>query len=209
MIIYMKEYLILLFLWVIWCVLHSTMISTSVTTYLKARLKETFRFYRLFYNIVALITLVPVLLYSASIPGEPLIRWQGYFKILQLFLFVCALYFFIAGMMNYDMLQFMGIRQIRNGESHVSLSESGTLNTTGVMGITRHPWYLAAIMILWARPVNVQELITNIILTAYLITGAFLEERKLLMAFGDTYRDYQQSVSMLVPLKWIRSKIIR
>jgi protein-S-isoprenylcysteine O-methyltransferase Ste14 len=35
------------------------------------------------------------------------------------------------------------------------------------------------------------------------VVGAFLEERKLVRIFGEEYRDYQQKVSMFIPVKWL------
>ena len=39
----------------------------------------------------------------------------------------------------------------------------------------------------------------NIILTIYIIMGSILEERKLVLEFGDAYVKYQQEVPMLIP----------
>jgi protein-S-isoprenylcysteine O-methyltransferase Ste14 len=102
------------------------------------------------------------------------------------------------------MLQFLGIRQIRTGASHGALTATGRLHTTGILRITRHPWYLGAIMLLWAGDLDASTLIGNIILTLYLIVGTVLEERKLVGEFGEDYRRYQKQVSMLVPLKYLR-----
>ncbi len=71
----------------------------------------------------------------------------------------------------------------------------------------RHPWYLAAIMVIWARNIGTRELTTNLILTAYLIIGTYLEERSLVKSFGDRYREYQREVSMLLPIKWLKKRI--
>jgi len=54
---------------------------------------------------------------------------------------------------------------------------------------------------------DVSGLITNIILTIYLVVGTVLEERKLLMEYGEDYRQYQKKVSMLIPFKYLKSKI--
>ena len=51
-------------------------------------------------------------------------------------------------------------------------------------------------------------LIVNIILTIYLVIGAVLEERKLIIELGDNYQDYRERVSMLFPFKWISSKLL-
>ncbi len=63
--------------WIVWCSLHSTLISIPVTEYMKRKLGDGFRFYRLFYNAFSLATLIPLLLYSASIRQEPVFRWEG------------------------------------------------------------------------------------------------------------------------------------
>jgi len=202
------EYFALIILWTLWCAIHSGMISVTVNDFLKKRLGSSFIYYRLFYNLVAVTTLIPVLLYSLSLKGDVLFRWQGNLTIVQIALLLIALSLFIAGGLQYDMLQFVGIRQIRSGKSYSPLSESGDFGTSGILSVTRHPWYLAAIIFVWIwyREMYVSTLIVNCILTIYIIIGAILEERKLVLEMGDAYREYQGRVSMLFPTKWIISK---
>jgi protein-S-isoprenylcysteine O-methyltransferase Ste14 len=127
----------------------------------------------------------------------------------QVLLLTIAVLLFFAGSRLYDMLQFLGLRQIRTGSSHSALTETGTLDTAGILGVTRHPWYLGTSMLIWARGLDVSTLITNIILTIYLIVGTVLEEQKLLIEYGEDYRKYQKKVSMLIPFKYIKSRIQR
>jgi protein-S-isoprenylcysteine O-methyltransferase Ste14 len=115
----------------------------------------------------------------------------------------------VAGAKHYDGLVFLGIRQIKSKSIHKSLTESGGLDMTGILGIVRHPWYSAVILLLWTRNIDINICIVNVILTSYLIIGSYLEEKKLSIEFGDKYRLYQQNVSMLFPYKWLKSKIIR
>lgn len=42
----MKSYLILIILWILWCSIHSGLISTRATLVLKTRLGKGFRFFR-------------------------------------------------------------------------------------------------------------------------------------------------------------------
>ena len=201
------NYFVLAVLWIIWCAIHSGMISVTVTEYLKRRFGGHFRFYRLVFNLLAIVTIVPVILYGQSIQGPLVFRWEGSMIVFQVLLLTIAVLLFFAGARHYDMLQFLGLRQIRTGSSHSALTETGKLDTAGILGITRHPWYLGTIMLIWARGLDVSTLITNIILTIYLIVGTVLEERKLLIEYGEDYRKYQKQVSMFIPYKWLKSKI--
>jgi protein-S-isoprenylcysteine O-methyltransferase Ste14 len=185
------------------------MISLTVTDYIKNRFGRHFRFYRLFFNLLALTTLIPIILYGKTLKEQVLFRWEGYLIILQVFLLITSVLLFISGGRKYDLLQFLGIRQIKTGTSHTALSETGDIDTTGILSLTRHPWYLAAILVIWSsvREVYVSTLIINMILTIYIVIGTFLEERKLIIAYGDKYRSYQKKVSMFVPFKWFISKL--
>jgi protein-S-isoprenylcysteine O-methyltransferase Ste14 len=86
------------------------------------------------------------------------------------------------------------------------MTESGEFDSSGVLGIVRHPWYLAVFILLWSRDLNVAGFIINMVLSAYLLIGTLLEERKLVLEFGENYKAYQRQVSMLLPLKWLRSR---
>jgi protein-S-isoprenylcysteine O-methyltransferase Ste14 len=192
-------------LWIIWCALHSGMISVTATRQLKRWLGRQFFIYRLIFNLVAMITLIPVIVFEQSLRGPMLFRWQGFLILFQVILLISALLLFLAGARHYDLLQFSGLRQLKSGSSHNTLTETGELDTTGILDITRHPWYLGAILFIWTRDIDTSALVTNIILTLYLILGTILEERKLLIEYGDDYRRYQEKVSMLIPIKWLWS----
>jgi protein-S-isoprenylcysteine O-methyltransferase Ste14 len=127
--------------------------------------------------------------------------------IVQSSLLIIVIALIISGLLKYDLLQLLGFRQIKSGKSYSALSESGELDTSGILGLTRHPWYLAVIIFIWIgyREMYVSTLIVNIILTIYVVMGTVLEERKLIIEFGDNYRDYINRVSMLFPVKWIFS----
>ena len=105
------------------------------------------------------------------------------------------------------MSQFLGIPQIRSKHSQGALTESGDIDTTGVLSVVRHPWYVAVFILLWASDLNMAAIVVNVVLSAYLVIGTLLEERKLVIEFGDKYQKYQKKVSMFVPLKWLKSEI--
>ncbi len=203
-------HLILLSLLVIaWCIMHSALISCSVTDALHRRLGAAFRFYRLFFNLISALTLIPVVLYAFSVRTGPVFGWHGSWRIAQILLLVAAAVLFSLGARRYDAGQFLGVRQILSRTAKGGgIADAGELDTSGILSMVRHPWYLASILLLWARSLDIAAIYVNVIFTAYLITGSFLEERKLVREFGEQYRAYQKNVSMLLPVKWLRSRIV-
>ena len=199
------KYLFLALAWTAYCMLHSAMISETVTRFLKRRLGDSFRFYRLFFNSVAVLTLIPVLWYSHSLRQEAIVRWEGVWLVLQYLLMACGVLLVIAGGRHYSLRQFVGISQLQ-GASSGGLAAGGGIDSSGVLGLVRHPWYTAVVLLLWARNLDMAALVGNGVLTVYIVVGTLLEERKLVHEFGDAYRSYQRRVSMFVPLKWTRRR---
>ena len=203
------EYLILSLLLILWCVIHSAMISIAVTEYVKKRLGSNYRFYRVFFNLISILTLIPVALFAHSAQTPAIFQWSGYMRLGQALIFGFAVLFFSLGWRHYDIRQLLGIKQIREGTADRAITETGELDTSGVLGMTRHPWYLATMLLIWARQMDVAAIIVNVILTSYLIVGTYLEERKLLREFGENYRNYQNKVSMLIPFNWLKKWLIK
>jgi protein-S-isoprenylcysteine O-methyltransferase Ste14 len=191
--------------WTSFCALHSAMISETATKLLRRRLGDGYRFYRLFFNAVAVLSFIPLVSSSLSAEGPPLFRWTGTLLGVRYALLACSALLFFAGGRHYSLKQFLGISQLRRRPS-AGLASGGGIDSTGVLGLVRHPWYTAVLLLLWARDVDAVRLVANAVLTVYVVVGTRLEERKLVHEFGDTYVRYQERVSMFVPLKWLRSR---
>ncbi len=201
------RYLILAILWIAWCLIHSGMISLTVTTRLRLFMGNYYRLYRLIYNALAVATIMPIILFERLLGGEALLPWSAPLMAFRVFLALLALKLFIDGAKHYDLAQFLGIRQIRSGVAHNLINEKGALDIRGIFLVVRHPWYLGAILLIWVRALDTATLVANLILTIYLIAGTHLEERKLLLEYGEEYRSYQEKVSMLIPFKYMASII--
>ena len=203
------QYLMLIILWIAWCALHSALISPAVTDRLHKRFPGSSRYHRIFYNLFAVVSLLPVLYYSFALKDAPLVAWPGPWRIVPILLGTAAIFFFLAGGRRYDALQFLGLRQIREENACGVLTEDCSLDTSGILSVVRHPWYTGGILIVWARPLNLTAIISNLIICAYLVVGAILEERKLKRLFGRQYADYQRQVSMFFPIKWVLQRFSR
>ncbi len=204
----LHQHIILLSLWIMFCFLHSFLLYPSVMDFFRNKMKGHYRYYRLYFNIISVITIIPPLGYYFMVPGDMVWRWSGYWIIPQIVLIVFAGLLFIFGMFHYNWKEFAGFQQIQDKRlSECTIATDCELVTNGILGLTRHPLYLGVLLILWARNIDTRALVVNIILSVYLLIGTFLEEKKLLIMFGDQYREYQKNVSMFIPFKWIRKKI--
>ena len=194
------EYLIIILLWAGYCLLHSFLISISFTNLMTRLLKNYYAFFRLSYIVISFVLLVPLINYSAQIDTKIIITYESPFTIIRYVLIAGSLLmFFWAFFFNYDSLSFFGIRQIINFGKIKEINSNEELKQKGLLGITRHPMYLALIIFLWCQTFRVTDIIVNTVLTIYVIIGTFLEERKLILEFGDTYLKYQKEVPMLIP----------
>jgi methanethiol S-methyltransferase len=71
----------------------------------------------------------------------------------------------------------------------------------------RHPLYFFVLLMLWFCPdPTADRLFFNMLWTGWIFAGAVFEEKDLLDAFGDDYREYQKEVPMLIPWKGFTRK---
>jgi protein-S-isoprenylcysteine O-methyltransferase Ste14 len=200
------KYLLLALAWAAYGAVHSGTISETATRFLKRRLGDAFRLYRPFFNLVATALLVPVVWYSTSLRGGLVVRWEGPWLALRYTLVALAVLLFLTGGRHYSLGQFIGISQLRGAQSG-GLAAGGGIDSSGVLGVIRHPWYAGLVLLLWARDLDIAGVVVSSVLTVYTLAGTLLEERKLVREFGDAYRSYQRRVSMFVPVKWLGSRI--
>jgi methanethiol S-methyltransferase len=68
--------------------------------------------------------------------------------------------------------------------------------------LVRHPLMLGFVIAFWAIPtMTAGHLLFTIGMTGYILAATQLEERDLVAALGDQYREYRRTVPMLLPLK--------
>jgi len=199
------EYLLIVLMWAGYCSLHSFLISTSFTNLMIRLLKNYYAFYRIFFVSISLILLIPLISYTNQFDSNIIITYSPPLNIVRYVLILCSLsMFFWAFFFDYDSLSFFGIRQVLNFGKKIAPPDE--LKRNGLLGVVRHPMYFALIIYLWCQTFTATGIIVNIVLTIYIIMGTILEERKLILEFGDSYVKYQQEVPMLIPFIKIKDK---
>lgn len=194
------KYLIIVFWWTAYCALHSYLISTGFTNFLMRVLKNFYSFFRLFYIIISLVLLVILIKYTHSLGEETIVTLSPTLTMICNILTAGTLIIFLwAFFLNYNALEFFGLKQIINFGKEKKINPEEALSKKGLLGIVRHPMYFALIIFLWVNIRSDVDLIVNSLLTVYVIIGTILEEKKLILEFGDIYIKYQQEVPMLIP----------
>jgi len=153
------------------------------------------RLYRLTYNMVGAVTLLPLLAFAAWQPGQLLYRVPPPFVWFFLGGQAAAIAVIGFGLLQTDVWHFLGIRQL--AEQTGSPTE---LTTSGLYRCVRHPLYSAGFVFLWLTPVMTSTLLALYAgLSLYLYVGSVFEERRLAIEFGSAYAAYRRRVPRLVP----------
>ncbi len=99
-----------------------------------------------------------------------------------------------------DHFALFGLKQVHN-QLKGRAAEPIPFQSPALYKMVRHPLYLGFIIAFWSTPrMTFGHLFFAIMTTAYIVVAIQFEERDLIRSYGETYRDYRQKVSMLIPL---------
>jgi len=146
--------------------------------------------YRLTYNLLSLLLLGWMMMAWQStgvlylVPGIGNLLMQGLQLLSLLAMLLC--------LRQTGLASFLGLQHEKSNKEE--------LCTDGCYALVRHPLYLLSILFFLMNPVMTTRWLTLTILgTIYMLIGAALEERRLLLKHGERYAHYQRSVPFLLP----------
>jgi len=196
----MNELVLLAACWIGYFALHSALASLAVKRAVAARWPRVVPAYRLGFNAVALLLILPLLAWTLGHPGPELWRWRGPWRWVADGSAALALIGVLWTLRDYDGGEFLGLRQWRDRERRVEDQERFHLSP--LHRFVRHPWYSLGLVLLWTRDMDAARLVAASLATGYVVIGIRLEERKLLEYHGARYRAYRERVPALLPLPW-------
>lgn len=200
------DVVVIVFAWFLFGLVHSLLASRKLKKTFAEKYGDYIAFYRMLYNVVSFFSFL-LLLEFVPKPDRIIYDLNAPFDIIIFVLQIISLICLIWSFTNFDLLEFLGIKQILrwyNGVYSVEdLDEKGTLVTSGLYKISRHPVYLFTILFLGLRPqMDLFYLVSFVCISAYFYVGSVYEERKLLERFGSEYAGYKKRVSRIIPFKF-------
>ncbi len=157
--------------------------------------------YRVFYNIVAVVTLLPVIYLMACDPGPILWSLPISLEPFLVFVQITGILGVAISLIQIDLLRFLGLKQLYAYISGAPLPlPSERLQTRGMYALVRHPLYLFALMLSWPVMTMTSAYFGYcVVLTTYFVFGSIYEERRMMEYYGQTYLDYRSRIPRLVP----------
>ncbi len=192
----MKLEIILAFLWLSYGLVHTLLASNLVKSFFTKFLGSISKYYRLIYNGLAILLILPILNYQFSIPSQLLLEKSLLNQILGGLMMTSGLFLAYKALVSYDLAEFIGTKTLQPVQKSVSFRQDE------LSSVIRHPLYLGMLVFLWGWfgfSGLLSSLVTALLLTIYIRIGIYFEENKLVEQFGKVYQDYQKKVPMLIP----------
>jgi protein-S-isoprenylcysteine O-methyltransferase Ste14 len=175
---------------------HSVMVRKPFRRYLSRFVPEAY--VNAIYAISSGIVLFAVIVFWQE-TSSTVATAKGALRLLLRATFALSIAGFYWGTTALGFFDAFGVRAILNRLRGRKLKEM-PLSIRGPYRFVRHPLYLFVLVMIWSSPdLTLDRLLFNVLWTAWIYIGAFLEELDLVADFGETYRQYKRKVPMLIP----------
>ncbi|NJL57796.1 hypothetical protein HC928_23695 [bacterium] len=162
--------------------------------------------YRLIYNVIAAVTLLPVIWLVAERPGAVIWVVSLDLEPLLLLLQGVGLVGVTAALLQIDLLRFAGLTNC--GPTCVVIRCRCRWKSCNTRPLQRDPppLYLFSLLVVWpVTTMTAAYLGFALGVTCYFFIGAYYEEKRMLAAFGRPYAAYKARVPWVrFPLMWMK-----
>jgi protein-S-isoprenylcysteine O-methyltransferase Ste14 len=184
--------LLLMLAWGFYFLLHSLLAAGFVKHWFQIRFNVSPRHYRIVYNLFNLLTLPLLVGFHLQQPSAPLYTNTLALMIIAAVVASVGLGLMLKAGFSYNLPAFAGLKE----------DVRMPLQTTGLHKYVRHPLYAATLLfcvgVCMAFP-TLKNIMVLGLMFLYIYVGSNIEEKKLVLAFGDTYKQYQRKVKRLIP----------
>jgi methanethiol S-methyltransferase len=192
----MNSEIILMGLWLAYGFIHSLLATNTFKNLLKLILGRFSVYYRILYNILSILLLIPIIQFQLNNSSKLLLEQSLMNQILGGLMMGSGIFLAISSLRHYDFSEFLGMDELRGA------NKKQFLITEELSSIVRHPLYLSILVMIWGYFGffgTSLGLVTAISMTIYIRIGVYFEEKKLVEIFGKGYVKYQKEVPMLIP----------
>jgi len=191
-----QEHIVLTGCWILYGVFHSVLAAPWFKKAVERLVGAcNFRYYRLWYNCFAALTLIALLVYQFSVPSTRLFYTAWPVLALSILLCIGGLVIMASCIRKY-FANLSGLDVLKDKQ------QTPVLEQDGLHAYVRHPLFSGTLLFVWSLffifPLF-SNLIACVILTVYTLIGVVFEERKLVDEFGESYKTYSQTTPGLVP----------
>jgi protein-S-isoprenylcysteine O-methyltransferase Ste14 len=181
--------------WILFSIVHHFTASEKIKAVCRLYMHAGFRYYRLIYSLIAILTLSFVMYKQFTIKsfGLGIAPWLKNFIGIPF----GELGIGLMGVSIYKyFFKLSGISIFFHENS------SGSLELHGIHKYVRHPLYLGTLLFIWSLflffPL-LSNLQACVVITLYVLIGIRSEERKLVTLFGQDYESYRHKTPGLIP----------
>jgi methanethiol S-methyltransferase len=191
----LNDHILLFVGWILFALIHHILANGRFKAYSRRQLGIFFKYYRLMYSIIAVVTLCMVMTLQISVQTITL-------NIPRVIAVTFAIPTGITGLCVMGICLSKYFFRLSGVQVLYGQPTSAKLETTGIHKHIRHPLYLGTLLFAWSLflcfPL-LSNLIACVSVTTYTLIGIRSEEQKLITLFGDDYKRYQQQTPMLIP----------
>ncbi|MFN3998797.1 methyltransferase family protein [Algoriphagus sp.] len=188
--------LLMVLSWGLFYFLHTALAASKLKIILESKWPNSYKWYRLFYSILASVLFVGILVQAIFLPVEVVFVPGKFSQYAGYMIATAGVIVLLRSLKQISLVSFLGWRPKRTEK------EVPELIISGIYSQIRHPLYLGLLGIFLGYFVvsgTIGALIHLGCLIVYLPIGIYFEEKNLISFFGDSYRTYQQDVPAIFP----------